>query len=372
MLKTKKIVPLFFTTLLASCGGDNGISNVSSGQTKTAGTAPAIPTSSSPTTIATGSAATAAGTGTVPAAPTPAPTPAPVATDQQFKGYLQTVANQVVYIRTNRVIYLPVSMSEFESDRGIVDIAPGSKVAHIDGLESFAASQRCNVAIDGTCAIQPAAVAPAAPIAAFGIRIDKALQPSAPGQQVANQTVVGRIAFDLTERNEAPGVGTNEVPEIMRFIIDDVQMTTDENGRLASASVLTGGQIHVYARTAAGAEVHANIPAPPGTVRLLPLTEVPDHGIDTSSVFLLMDLETGFSQAGSALNILQNIAGHFSMHISFSSFARLVRPAAPAANGLPAVGQTDLVGESITVDGQAPVTGAGINGNAWIRMFPPQ
>jgi hypothetical protein len=282
------------------------------------------------------------------------------------------VANQIMYIRTNRIIYLPVHLNLLESNTGIVDIAAGSKVARIEGLEALAAGEGCTRAVDGVCGVQPSAVGPAAPMAAFGIRLEKAVQPSVAGQQLANQTVNGRIAFDLTERSDSPGISPGQVPEIMRFVIDNVELKTDADGRLASAQVRSDSQLHVYGRNAANVEVRDSIPVPQGSVRLMPLTDVPDSKGDTGSAILFTDLELAFSQAGPRLAALEAIAGHFSLHVTYSSLGRIRRPAAPAATSeFPAVPEKDLVGQDIVVNDRAPVTGAGLNGNAWIRMYPP-
>lgn len=276
------------------------------------------------------------------------------------------VADQVLYIRTNRVLYHPVAFPEFESDSGIVDIASGSTQAPPVSIDISG----CNLAKDGMCGVQPPAAAPDAPIAAFGIRIAKNVQPLTPGQVVANQIVTGRIAFDLTERADSPGIATGEVPEIMRFVIDKVQMSTDANGQLASVQMLDGAQIHVYGRNAAGVEIQDDIPAPAGTVRLLPVSQIPDSAGDTSSVVLLMDLETGFSQADPKLASLAKLAGHFAMNVTLTVVPRIERPAQAATADYPAVDLKELVGKTITVNNQPPVNGAGIVGNAWIRMFP--
>ncbi|OWW19894.1 hypothetical protein AYR66_10645 [Noviherbaspirillum denitrificans] len=181
--------------------------------------------------------------------------------------------------------------------------------------------------------------------------------------------MVSRIAFDLTELPGSPGVGGGESAEIMRFVIDNVEMTTDESGLLTSARLKDGAQIHVFGRSASGTEIRETIPAPAGTVRLMPLTEMPDGFGDTSSTILFMNLELGFSQAGSRLAALQSIAGHFAMNVTLSHVDKIVRPAAAETPGFPAVPLKDLVGQPITVDG-APVTGGGIIGSAWIRMYP--
>lgn len=376
----KKLVLFLFaaSALLVACGGGGGSPGSSSGTLPAAGGAPASSPSAAgaSTSSATPSSTTAASTTPAPATapntttapssgttiPTPASTPPDTGTtvaDQSLKGFFDVVADQVVYIRRNRVIYLPVLLTEFESDSGIVDVASGSTAPPPLSIDVVSAG--CHVEIDGTCGVQPPAAAPAAPIAAFGIRIGKFAQPTALGQVVANQKAVGRIAIDLTERNDSPGIGAGEAAEIMRFVIDKVEMSTSDTGELVSVKVQDGAQIHVYGRTAAGTEVRADIPAPSGTVRLLPVTQVPDSHGDTTSVFLFLDLETGFSQAGTRLAALDNIAGHFAMNVTLSSM-QIQRPAGG--------GWQNLVGKPVSVNKEPPVSGGGIVGNAWIRMYP--
>ncbi|HZW13428.1 MAG TPA: hypothetical protein VFF81_09590 [Noviherbaspirillum sp.] len=355
MIRKKNTLSLIVASaLVAACGGGGGGGTPTA--TDNAGTPPA-----NTTPTPTGN--------TPPGTPPSDPVPTPVA-DQRFNGHMEMVANQLLYIRANRVIYLPVHMSLFEGSTGIVDVASGSAVAFLPNLPAEAAAAGCSIAVDGTCGVQPSAAAPAAPIAAFGIRVGSHILPSVAGQRVGNQTVVGRIAFDLTEQPGTPGVGAGQVPEIMRFVIDNVEMATDQNGQLTTVRMRDGAQIHVYGRSASGAEVRESIPAPAGTVRLLPLSQIPDGYGDTTSTILFMDLETGFSQAGNKLAALQGIAGHFTMNVTLSHVEKIVRPAAAATPEFPAVTAKDLVGQSITVNSQPPVTGAGISGSAWIRMYP--
>ena len=356
MFEKKRILFVLLTSvLLASCGGGG-----------TSGNAAIPATTASTPANGSNNPQPAPNAGTPPPSGNPVSTSNAAATDPKLNGYLEMVGDQIIYIRTNRVLYHPVAFPEFESDKGIVDVASGSPLPPPLNIDIGG----CTIAKDGTCGIQPPAAAPAAPIAAFGIRIGKSVQPSTPGQTVANQTVIGRIAVDLTERNDSPGIGANEAPEIMRFVIDKVEMSTDKNGELISVQMQDKAAIHVYGRNAAGVEVRDDIPAPAGTVRLLPLSKIPDNNGDTSSVVLLLDLETGFSQADKKLTTLTNIAGHFSMRVTFSSIQRIVRPAAKATADYPAVEQEDLIGQQIVVNSQPPVNGAGIVGNAWIRMYP--
>lgn len=381
MFQKKKLLSLIIASaLVAACGGGGGSGfapTESTNASAESNTAPVntTPAASTPSgagngTVGTGATPPASPTGSTPTHPDSPSSPTTPAADQRFNGHMELVSNQILYLRTNRIIYLPVTLSTFESPTGIVDVASGSPVAHLPTLAAEAAAAGCSIAVDGTCAIQPFAVAPAAPIAAFGLRIGTHILPSVEGQPVGAQTAAGRIAFDLTEQPGSPGIGSTEVPEIMRFVIDNVEMATDRDGRLSTARVRDGAQIHVYGRNAAGIEVRESLPAPAGTIRLMPLTEIPDGFGDTSSTILFMNLETGFSQAGGRLAALQSIAGHFTMHVTLSAVEKIVRPAAVATPGFPAVPLKDLIGQPITVNSQAPVTGGGISGSAWIRMYP--
>lgn len=378
MFQQKRILLMLIASgLLASCGGggsSGGTAATSAGSTGTIGTTGTSATSASAPVGTTATAGTdqTSTPGTTPASgstgtSTPGTTPGPVAAaDPQFNGYFEMVADQVLYIRTNRVLYHPVPFPQFESDSGLVDVASGSTQAPPVSIDISG----CNLAKDGMCGVQPPAAAPDAPIAAFGLRINKFLKPLTTTQSIANQSVTGRIAFDLTERTDSPGIAASEVPEIMRFVIDNVKISTDENGQIASVEMGEGAQIHVYGRNAAGVEIQDDIPAPAGTVRLLPVSQIPDSATDNSSVVLLMDLETGFSQADTKLASLAKLSGHFAMRLTLSFVPKIVRPAAPATADYPGVDEKELVGQSIVVNNQTPVTGAGIIGNTWIRMFP--
>lgn len=272
--------------------------------------------------------------------------------DQQLAGYLSLVASQMPYIKGDRSIYNAVSLAQLEADQGMYDFASGSKGG------------------DENTWVPPSAIAPAAPIAAFGFRVDKFVQRATAGQSVANQTVVGRVAFSLTERADSPGIQANESAEVMKFVIDGVELKSDAQGQLVSASVKQGAQMHIYGRDAAAREIRTSIPVPTGAVRLMSVSNVLDNYGDTTSVVLLFDLEAAFSQAGDKLASLENMAGHFNMNVTLST-AQLVRPAAPANDWEPAVERRDLVGQSITVNDQPVVTGGGVSGSAWVRMLPP-
>lgn len=327
MFKKNQIVSLLAAAMLATaCGGGSSSPSTGSAQVQTT---------------------TATNVGTAPAGNTVA---APA--DQQLAGYLALVASQMPYIRTSREYYNAVSLAQIESREGMLDFASGSKGG------------------DENTGIPPSAIAPAAPIAAIGYRVEKMIRPATDGQNVSGQTVVGRAAFSLTERADSPGIGANEAPEIMRFVIDGVELKSDARGELIAASVKEGAQMHVYGRNAASGEIRASIPVPANAVRLMPVDPyVLDHYGDTTSVVLLFDLEAAFSQAGTRFASLENIAGHFTINMTMS-VARLIRPAADANIWDAAVERRDLAGQAITVNDRPAVTGGGISGNAWVRSWP--
>ncbi len=370
MFHRKKMISLIAASaLVAACGGGGNDTTVAAAPGGDTGTPAPITPPSNDTPNTPPSTTPPVDTGNPPPTEDPSTEPAPVV-DQKFTGNMEMVANQILYIRANRHLYLPVSFTIFEGPVGIEDIASGSPVAPIPNLEAESAASGCTIEVDGTCAIQPPAVAPAAPLAAFGLRIRTHLLPAADGTRPGAQTVVGRIAFELTERADSPMIRGGEVAEIMRFVIDNVEMATDATGRLTSARLREGAQIHVYGRNAAGVEVRESIPAPERTVRLMPLTEIPDGYGDTSSMILFMDLETGFSNAGEKLAALNQIAGRFDMHVTLSSVEKIVRPAGVEGPEMRPLPEKDLVGKAITVNTQPAVSGGGINGSAWIRSYP--
>jgi hypothetical protein len=367
MFQKKKLVVLLAAAMLvAACGGggggggDNG-STAASGNAQPASTAAQSGTGST-SSANTGGGTTSPGTGggaTIPPATagggnTSPNNPAPgtdqpavpsVAADPQMRGYLEMVGNQVNYLHQNREVYWALLLEDFVGD-GVSNAARGSR----DGREPGW--------------IRPPAFAPAAPLASFGIRVNRYMQPSTSGEAVGGQTVVGRVAFDLTERSAPAG----QTAEIMRLVIDGVELSTAANGELTTARVRDGGQMHIYGRNAAGVEVRDTIPVPAAAVRLLPVSEILDHYGDTSSIVVLVDFEQAFSQAGSRLAALENMAGDFSLGITMSS-AKLVRPASANYERGP-LERKDMAGPRITVDNQPAVTGGGLSGRA--HLTPPQ
>lgn len=267
-----------------------------------------------------------------------------------MRGHLGLVASQLVYVKADRSIYFPVFLSQFEGNVGMYDAASGER------------------STDSTAEVPPRAVAPAAPLAAFGFRIEKFVQRSSPTQDIANQNVVGRIAFEFVERSGTQGIAANEVGEVMRFVIDRVQLTSDQNGEIVSARVLDGAQMHLYGRSNANSEVRESFSVPADTVRLLPMWQVLDHEGDNTSVVLLVELERAFSQAGQRLVAFENMRGHFDINVTMT-MSQLVRPATTGSN---AVEYRDLVGQPITVNSQPVVNGGGVSGKTWIRMYPPE
>jgi hypothetical protein len=277
---------------------------------------------------------------------------------ETLRGKVALVASQLVYIKADRSIYFPTTLSQFESGTGLYDAASGSRV--IDTTSEDVRTYR---------KVAAPYVAPAAPLAAFGFRIDKFLRPAADGQSTGNQTVVGRMAFSFNEVAGSAGIGANEVAENLSFVIDRVELASSAAGELISARVLDGAQMVLTGRSAAGASLNATLPVPAGTVRFLPLWQVLDHEGDTSSFVLLVDLEAAFSGAGQNLAALETMRGQFTMQVT-TSLAQMERPA--ITTGSSPVTFRELIGQPITVGAQPTVTGAGVSGTTWIRMYPPQ
>jgi hypothetical protein len=329
MFNKKKIVVLLAAAMLvAACGGGGG----GNGSTAASG---------NPQLVDTGGSSNTSPNNSAPGNDQPA-----VLADPQMRGYLEMVGNQVVFLHESREVYWALLLEDFEGD-GLSDAARGSR----DGREPGW--------------IRPPAFSPAAPMASFGIRVNRFVQPSTSGEAVGNQTVVGRVAFDLTERSAPAG----QTAEIMRLVIDGVELSTAANGELTGARVRDGGQMRIYGRNAAGVEVRETIPVPAAAVRLLPVSEILDHYGDTSSIVVLVDFEHAFSQAGSRLTALENMVGDFSLGITMSS-AKLIRPASPNYERGP-LEREDMTGPQITVNNQPAVTGGGLSGRAHLEL-PPQ
>jgi hypothetical protein len=333
--KKKFLLYLVTTALVAACGGGGG---------------------GAPTTTSGGGPSTGGNTGGNndggdPTGEMPA--------DQQLAGYLSITANQILYVRRDRDMYLPVPLDRFEDVHGINDVAPGYR-----GTETIGEPYRPQDGIDYE---PPHTLAPAAPIAAFGVRVAKRVQPLAPSDVVGNQTAVGRLAVDLVERSDSHYLDGGQ-REIVRYVINNVELSTNAVGEI-SARVLPNAEMHVYGRNAAGMEVRETLPVRTDAVSMLPMVQVPDNYGDDSSVVLLFDFEKAFSQAGDSLNNLVNVRGHFDMHLTLSPLQQFVRPA--QGSGDSALPRKVLIGEEITVNDQPAVSGAGFVGHAWIRSYDP-
>lgn len=279
-------------------------------------------------------------------------------TDQKLRGHLAIAGNQIVYVRILRDMYLPVWVQRLEGTHGINDVAPG-----YTGNEPPAPYYG---GADGGNYAPAQTLGPAAPMAAFGIRVSKPVQRTNPSDVVANQNVVSRVAMELVERSNSPYLDGG-APEIMRFVMNDVELSTDSAGEI-SARVLPSAQMHVYGRNRNGVEVRATVPLRTDSVSILPMNRVPDHYGDTSSVVLLFDLEKAFSQSGNSLQDLHDIRGHFDMNLTMSG-ADLVLPACVNSSG--SAPSRNMVGREIRVNDQPPVSGGGLSGYAWIRSYDP-
>lgn len=281
-------------------------------------------------------------------------------TDQRLNGYLQIGANQVVFIPGDRkqlygYNYNAGPIEYFEGK----DYQGGETGTSLDIAAGGTEEDMTNPAVE----IRPAVPAPAAPIASFGFRVLNQLY-SAPGAvRTGAQSAVGRVAFEFVERpTDWGGSG-----ERMTFIIDKVELATNADGTLVTAQAQSGSQVYVSATNGQGTNVIATIPAAPNSVRLMSLSNVADHNGDTSAQVLQIDLEQAFSQAGESLAPLHNLRGAFDMHVTLSSLEKMVRPYKPVTID-PEWPQRDLTGKTITMEGHAPVSGAGVSGRVLVRV----
>lgn len=342
MFREKRISLLLAAILaIAGCGGGGGDNSATSTDRGTIGNS--------------GDPGTDAGNDSDTSDNEPDSTPEP-----QLSGRMTLVANQMPYIDSDRdrfpTEYNAVDLGNFETTIGLYGVASGTS----DGAVGT-----------GFPATAPA---PAAPVARFGFRVSKVVSPIADGPSVNEETVIGRIAFSFSERDDSPNMQPTQ-NERMSFVIDGVQITTKRNVQtgsveLDSVQLLADSRMHLYGRNAAGTVVEQTIPVQANAVRLEPVSNIIDDYGDDSSVILMVDLEAAFAQGVEQLAALNNMAGHFSMDVTMS-FAQLVRPSGSADNGTTLPERT-LVGKSVTVNNQPTVNGAGISGNIWIRAFPPQ
>lgn len=333
---SKLVIVLAMMSLMAACGGGGGNERSSGGND--GGTNPP-PVNN----------------------PEPNPNPEPVepvpATDQQLRGHLSIVGNQVAFISGDRAPgwpgatepYNATTINYFE-DHGL-HIASG-------GTEADTGKQ-----------VPPSALAPAAPIASFGIRIstsvinDETEQP-----ETGAQKVVGRVALNFVEVAGSDGVPAGQQPERVTFLIDKVELETNDQGRLVSVKALEDARLFFNGESADGTLVTTDFPVPADSLRLMPLNQVIDHYGDTSSHILLVDLEQAFSQAGSELSAFHNLDGQFNMHLTFSS-SRIIRPEHENAEEGPRPWR-DMIGQSIQVPGHTAVNGGGLSGLVLIRRVP--
>ena len=287
--------------------------------------------------------------------------PDPVTTvpaiDQQLRGHLSVVANQVVFINGDRSAPWPGEPEPYN----------GATIKYFEESGVHIASG--GIDADLGKPIPPAVIAPAAPIASFGLRIaTDVLNDDTDQPERMSQKVVGRVAMDFIEVANAGGVAAGEQAERVSFVIDKVELETNDQGRLMSASVLEDAKLYFVGASSIGTTVTTDFPVPADAVRLMPLTEVIDNHGDTSSLVLLVDLERAFSNAGNQLSAFHNLDGQFNMHLTFSS-AKIVRPEHANADEGPRP-RRELVGQSIRIPGHTAVTGGGISGLVLIRRTP--
>lgn len=361
MFDPRKLSVLLATAMLvAACGGGGGGGNeASSGSDGT--TNP--DTGGNPSTNP-GGGTTDPGDGTS----------APVA-EQQLNGNLHISENQVIFTQWNRPIFYDGSRPEgtYYNASGI-EFFEGNyngNFTYLDMATGLTEEERNDPRFsdgDPDWGFRPDVAAPAAPIANFGFRIARELRNEAGGVQRGAQTAVGRIAFELVERPSSAGSPAGETRERVSFVIDKVEYETNESGVLVSARAQQGAQVYVTGVNAQGTVVNETIPAAPASVRVMSMEDVADAYNDPAAQVLFIDLEQAFAQAGDRLSALHNLKGYFDMHVTMSSL-NMVRPY-KAVTTEPELQRRDLVGKSIQVGDQAPVTGAGVSGVVTIRMQP--
>jgi hypothetical protein len=334
------VIVLAMASLIAACGGGGGNERDSGGND--GGTN--LPTTQPPTYN-----------------PSPNPGPGPVepipATDQQLRGHLSVVGNQVVFINGDRTPGWPGASEPYN----------GATIKYFEENGLHIASGGTEA--DRTKQIPPSTIAPAAPIASFGIRISTGvLNDETDHPETGAQKVIGRVAMNFVEVESAGGVPAGQQPERVTFIIDNVELETNDQGRLISAKALEDAKLFFAGEAANGTTVTTDYPVPADSVRLMPLNQLIDNYGDTSSHILLVDLEQAFSQAGSELSAFHNLDGQFNMHLTFSS-AKIIRPEHANADEGPRP-RRELVGQSIQLPGHTAVNGGGVSGLVLIRRVP--
>lgn len=156
----------------------------------------------------------------------------------------------------------------------------------------------------------PSTIAPAVPIAGFGLRISTSvLNDETDLPEAGAQKVVGRVAMSFAEVASAGGVSAGQQTERVTFIIDKVEPEANEQGRLISAKALDNTRLFFTVTSVDGTTVSADYSVRADAVRLMPLTRLIDNYGDTSSHILLVDLEQAFSQAGNEFAAFHNLDG---------------------------------------------------------------
>lgn len=299
-------------------------------------------------------------------------TPVP---DQQLNGDVHISENQVIFTQWNRPVFYDGSRPEGTYyNASPIEFFEGNfrgNFTYLDMATGLTEEERNDPRFedsDPDWRFKPEVAAPAAPIANFGFRVLKGLRTETNEIQRGAQTAVGRVAFEFVERPSSSGAPSGETLERIKFVIDKVELETDESGVLVNARAQQGAQVYVSGVSAQGTEVNATIPAAPRSVRVMSMADVADAYNDPAAQVLFIDLEQAFSQAGQQLAALHNLRGFFDMHVTMSSLT-MVRPYKPVTSE-PELQRRDLVGKSIQVGDLTPVTGAGVSGIVTIRMQP--
>lgn len=187
-----------------------------------------------------------------------------------------------------------------------------------------------------------------APIESFGIRVLPALE--------ANQSKTVRVAVDLTD--SATGA-----PQALKLLLDKVTFAVDANNVL-SVTVPADAKAYVYAKNSAGT-VNASSTGALGSVVHL-VGGIPG---DTASRVLTVNIDEIVGKvkatpgtAQPVFDALPAMVGKFAMNVTLSNVT------------LQSEAEVASAGETVDVtgSGQAPVTGGGVKGFAWLNSNPPQ
>jgi hypothetical protein len=286
--------------------------------------------------------------------------------EQQLNGNLHFNSNQLAYIKAGRTLedreagwdrdaYDAADLEAFEQGWGTARIP-------IEVADGFTREDDANPRV--VVKPDPKIFAPAAPIASLGFKVIRQVLSDSDTAISTGQTAVGRVAFQFAERSDSPALQTGQA-ESIKLVIDKVQLSTDGEGKLVGAQVLSGAQMHVSAVVATPQgmrTINGTInDLPTETVHLLDLSQVLD-GDDTNSIGLIINLEQAFSKADATFDDLGRLKGYFDVDVTMSALSKFIRPSGDAN-----LERRELTGKPIQVGSQPVVNGAGVSVRLHVR-----